>query len=431
MIAARLGLRNLFRNRWRSALTLAAVAVAVALMVWTIAFLEGWLNEMVRGMTGLESLQAQVQTVDYVRNPRVYRTFELTPEQSAALAAVPGVVAVTPRVEMYGFIGTEQRSQVARMIGVDPVREAAATPITSAVVTGRWLAAEPPDYALPREAVFGAGLARQLQVSTGDELVVFLEAADGSLGNEVVLVVGTVETGNSQIDRGALYIHLEDAQLVAALEDGVHHLAIQTADLGTARATAAAVARAIGATYPLPDDAVAVTEGTLVVRPWQDLSPSLDQMIRLSRNSYWIMYLLIYLVAAVGVLNTQRMSAMERRREFGVMMAIGMRPRRMFRTLLVETGVLGVVGAALGAAAGGLLAWYHATHGFDLSMFSTGDTSFTYMGVTFSDRLHFVLTPAAIVQPVIIMVAVAMISGLLPAWHAARIDPAPTIAGRS
>jgi ABC-type lipoprotein release transport system permease subunit len=431
MIATRLGLRNLFRNRWRSALTLAAVAVAVALMVWTIAFLEGWLNEMVRGMTGLESLQVQVQTVDYVRNPRVYRTFELSSQQTAALAAVPGVLAVTPRVELYGLIGTEQRSQVARMIGVDPVREAAATPITSAVVTGRWLAAEPPDYALPREAVFGAGLARQLQVAAGDELVVFLEAADGSLGNEVVLVVGTVETGNSQIDRGALYIHIEDAQFIAALDDGIHHLAIQTADLGTARGTAEAVARAIGATYPLPDDAVAVTEGTLVVRPWQDLSPSLDQMIQLSRNSYWIMYLLIYLVAAVGVLNTQRMSAMERRREFGVMMAIGMRPRRMFRTLLVETGVLGVVGAVLGATLGGLLAWYHATRGFDLGMFSTGDTSFTYMGVTFSERLHFVLTPAAIVQPVIIMVAVAMISGLLPAWHAARIDPAPTIAGRS
>lgn len=430
MISARLGLRNLFRNRWRSGLTLAAVAVSVALMVWTIAFLEGWLNEMVRGMTSLESLQAQVQTVDYVRNPRVYRTFELTPDQLHGLAGVSGVLAVSPRVELHGLIGTEQRSQVARMIGVDPQREAAATPIASAIAAGRWLAAQPPDLAEPREAVLGAGLARQLQVGPGDELVVFLEAADGSLGNEVIVVVGTAVTGNSQIDRGALYLHLDDAQYIAALGDGIHQLAIQTADLATARATAESVARAIGAAYPLPDDTVAVAEGALVVRPWQDLSPSLDQMIQLSRNSYWIMYLLVYLVAAVGVLNTQRMSAMERRREFGVMLAIGMRPRRMFRTLLVETGVLGIVGAGLGALLGGLLSWYHATRGFDLSMFSD-QTSFSYMGITFSERIYFEVTPASVIQPVVIMVAVAMISGLLPAWQAARIDPAPTIAGRS
>jgi ABC-type lipoprotein release transport system permease subunit len=149
MIAARLGLRNLFRNRWRSALTLAAVAVAVALMVWTIAFLEGWLNEMVRGMTGLESLQAQVQTVDYVRNPRVYRTFELSPEQWRGWLPCRAWRAVTPRVELYGLIGTEQRSQVARMIGVDPVREAAATPITSAVVAGAGWPPSPPTTRCP------------------------------------------------------------------------------------------------------------------------------------------------------------------------------------------------------------------------------------------------------------------------------------------
>jgi ABC-type lipoprotein release transport system permease subunit len=430
MIDIRLGLRNLFRNRWRSALTLAAVGVAVALMVWTIAFLEGWLNEMIRGTTALETLQAQVRTVDHVRNPRVYHTFELSGEQVARIVAVPGVTGVAPRAELHGLIGTEQRSQVTRLIGVDPVREAAITPITDAVVAGRWLTAVAADRMRPREAVIGQGLARQLQVGPGDELVVFLEGADGSLGNELLELVGVVRTGNTQIDRGAVYIHLDDAQYLAALGDGVHHLAIGIADLGAARGTAEEVARLIGAAYGIPGDTVAVAEGSLVVQPWQELAPSLHQIIELSRNSYWIMYLLIYLVAAVGVLNTQRMSAMERRREFGVMMAIGMRPLRMFRTLLVETAVLGLVGAVLGAVLGGLLGWYHSVRGFDLTLFSDG-TSFSYMGVTFSERLYFDLTTAALVQPVVIMIGVAVISGLVPAVRAARIDPAPTIAGRT
>jgi ABC-type lipoprotein release transport system permease subunit len=475
MMDARLGLRNLFRNRWRSGLTLAAVGVAVALMVWSVGFIDGWLNEMIRSMTGLETLQVQVQTVEHVRNPRVYRTFELTPEQLDRVAALPGVVAVTRRAELHGLVGTEQRSQVARLIGVDPVAEAVATPIADAVVAGRWLVAAGPapggepspvfdddashdpagddaagddaawgdaawgdaawgDAAwtapIPTEVVLGQGLARQLGVGVGDELVVFLEAADGSLGNEVLEVVGIVLTGNSMLDRAAVYLRLGDAQFLAALGDGVHRVAIRTEDLAAARATAAAVAAALGAAYPLPPDDAAVGEAELAVLSWQEMTPTLDQMIQLVRNSYWFMYLLIYLVAAVGILNTQRMSAMERRREFGVMMAIGMRPRRLFRTLLVETAVLGLAGAAVGALLGGALTWYHATAGFNLGMFSNGET-FTYMGVTMSERLRFVLTPRTILEPVLIMVGVAVISGLWPAVRAARIQPAPTIAGRT
>jgi ABC-type lipoprotein release transport system permease subunit len=484
MMDVRLGLRNLFRNRWRSGLTLAAVGVAVALMVWSVGFIDGWLNEMIRSMTGLETLQVQVQTVEHVRNPRVYRTFELAPDQLDRVAALPGVIAVTRRAEAHGLVGTEQRSQVARLIGVDPVAEAAATPIADAVVAGRWLTAavageaaaaatepaslaapaaaatEPASLAapaaaatepaspaspaspiddaddaawtppIPAEVVLGQGLAYQLGVTVGDELVVFLEAADGSLGNDVLVIVGVVQTGNSMLDRGAVYLRLEDLQFLAALGDGVHRIAIRTGDLAAARTTAAAVAAVIGAAYPLPADGVAVAEEELAVLSWQEMTPTLEQMIQLVRGSYWFMYLLIYLVAAVGILNTQRMSALERRREFGVMMAIGMRPRRLFRTLLVETAVLGLAGAAIGALLGGALTWYHATAGLNLGMFSDG-ASFTYMGVTMSERLRFVLTTRTIVEPVVIMVGVAVISGLWPAIRAARTQPAPTIAGRT
>ena len=89
------------------------------------------------------------------------------------------------------------------------------------------------------------------------------------------------------------------------------------------------------------NDGPVVDGDALVVRSWQVIHPSVSQLITLFRRSYWIMYLIIYLVAAIGILNTQRMSALERRREFGVLMAIGMRPRRMLRTLEVETVVVG------------------------------------------------------------------------------------------
>ena len=431
MISVKLGLRNLLRNRWRSGLTLAAVAVAVGLMVWTLAFYEGWLTQMIRATTAVETTQAQLHTAEYVRNPRVYRTFGFGPDRLRAAAAVPGVLAVSPRVELNGLIGNEQRSQVGRFHGIDPAMETAATPVAEGITAGRWLAASPPDYPAPREAVLGHGLAAQLRATPGEELVVFLEAADGSLGNELLEVVGIVRTGNTQVDRTAIYLHIEDARYLAALgDDDVHEVAVRTADLDGAGAVADALAAALGVHRGLPDDSVAVAEELVVVQPWQEIIPDMNAMIALFRNSYWIMYLMIYLVAAVGILNTQRMSALERRREFGVMMAIGMRPRRMFRTLVAETLVLGLVGALIGATLGGLLGWYHATAGLDMSLL-TDQTTFSYMGVAFSERMYSDMSASAVVQPVLVMLFVALVSGLVPAFAAARIDPAPTIAGRT
>jgi ABC-type lipoprotein release transport system permease subunit len=429
MIAVKLGVRNLLRNRWRSGLTLSAIAVSVGLMVWTLAFYEGWLSQMVQGATAVETVQVQIHTAEYVETPRVYNSFVADADLLNAVRSVPGVVSLSPRVKAHGLLGNEARSQVARFMGVDPAMEASTTPVVNGLVAGRWIAQTPPEYPVPREVVLGQGLAQQLRVDVGAELVAFLEAADGSLGNELFEVVGVVRTGNMQVDRMTAYIHLEDARFVTALEGQVHELAIHTADLSQARVTAAAIADSTGLRLGAPAEGSSIVGDALVVQPWQEILPSIDQMIILFKRSYWIMYLLVYLVAAVGVLNTQQMSALERRREFGVMMAIGMRPRRMFRTLEVETIILGVLGGLIGAVVGGLLAWRHTTRGFDLTLF-TDEASFSFMSVSFSERLYFVLQPSMIVQPIVIMLLVAIVCGLIPAWKAARIDPAPTISGR-
>jgi len=337
------------------------------------------------------------------------------------------VAALSPRVELYGLVGHERRSQVARIVGVDPDLEANATPIVKGIREGRWLDERPAPEGQGREVVLGSGLAKQLGVGPGAELVVFAEAADGSLGNDLLQVVGVVETGNSAIDRGAVYLNIEDARFLGALEGQANAILVRTANPEQGIEVSDALAARLGA---LRDPKGAPPEA-IVVRSWQELIPSLYQVIAMSKSSYWTMYMLIYLVAAVGILNTQRMSALERRREFGVLIAIGMRPRRLFRTVLVESVVLGFTGSVIGAIIGGAVSWYHATAGFDLSALTRNGTGFSYMGVAFTDRLYASITVGSFLQPVAVMLVVAVLSGLWPAWTAARLQPAPTIAGRT
>lgn len=447
MISAKVGLRNLARNRWRSGLTLGGVAVSVAFMVWVLGFMDGWMGEMVRGATAVVTGQVQVTTRAFADNPRVYSSFPASVAMLEKILAVDGVEAVSPRLELNGLVGHERKSQVARIFGVDPDLEAQTTPIRNAVVQGRWLAQVPPAYPSPSEVVLGSGFAQQLGVEPGDELVVFLEAADGSLGNDLLTVVGVVRTANSSVDRMTVYLHLEEARYLAALEGQVHEIVIKTGDLLQARETAGQVAAVLGAETRgvTPGDGgeedAAQAQGgassaenaadpdALLVRPWQEILPGIYKMLAISRQSNWITYLLIYLVAAIGLLNTQRMSALERKRELGVLMAIGMRPRRMFRMILTESLVLGTLGGLAGTALGMAVTWYHATRGLDLGMF-TRHGEFTFMGVSFTGRIYSILTPTAALQPILVMVFVAFLAGLWPALKSARLDPAPTIAGR-
>jgi len=430
MISAKIGFRNLTRNRWRSGLTLGGIALSVAFMVWILGFMEGWMGAMVQGATAVETGQVQVHTQAFADNPRVYRTFSANAGILDRVSAVEGVVAVSPRVRLNGLIGHEQKSQVGRIFGVDPTLEAETTPVASALEEGRWLSQNPPVYPSPREVVLGSGMANQLRVAPGDELVVFVEAADGSMGNDLLEVVGLVRTANTAVDRMTAYMHIEDARFLAALEGEAHELAIKTDNLLGAQGTAEAIAAALGAHTSTGDSEAADRDpDALLVRPWQEILPSIYQMLTISRSSNWITYLLIYLVAAIGLLNTQRMSALERKREFGVLMAIGMRPRKMFRMILTESFVLGTLGGLIGTALGLAVVWYHATVGLDLAMF-TDQGEFTVMGVAFTGKIHAILTPVAALQPILVMMFVAFLAGLWPAVKSAKLDPAPTIAGR-
>lgn len=417
----KLAWRNLARNRWRSILTAGGVAVAVGLMVWTMAYMEGFFGAMVRGATALDTGQAIVQRQDYVEDPSIHEAFDLQGRLLDQIEQTEGVRAASPHVNLYGLVGNEKRSQVARVVGVDAAREAQATPIDEGVVDGRWLSEAPEPPPAPREVVLGEGLARQLEVGLGAELVVFLEASDGSLGNDLLEVVGIMKTGNSAIDRQGAYVHLEDAQYVGALDGRVHEIIVKTDD-------PAAADEVVSRLEPLVDQVD--SEHGLVVRSWRDARPQIAQLLELSDTSNVVMFFILYLLASLGLLNTQRMSALERRREFGVMMAIGVTPKRLFSVIVAETLLLSLAGALVGTVLGGGLSWYHTVYGLDMSFFSA-NTDFTMMGISFSERLYFEVSPEIILEPLVVMLGVAILCGLWPGAKAVGIDITSAISGRN
>jgi ABC-type lipoprotein release transport system permease subunit len=408
----RLALRNLFRNRWRSALTVGGVVIAVMLLVWTLAYIEGFVGEMVRGATAVDIGQIKIQNPEYVERPSARHGFKLGTHLED-IRALPGVEAAAPRVRVYGLVGNEDTSGVAQIIGIDPELEGQVSVLDQGITQGKWLGKVVPDG--PREAVIGERLATHIHAKLGDELVLFFEAADGSLGNDVLTIVGLIETGNTAIDRGAVYMNIADLQYDAALDDNVHEIVVKTTDILAADQIAAAMRP------KLPG---------LAVRPWKEMVPEISQMIDVSQKSDLILFAMVYLIVAFGLFNAQRMSALERTREFGVILAIGVKPMQLFGTVLLETIFVTLLGALVGAGLGATISWYHTVYGLDLALFSDR-ANFDIMGISFSNRLYFSVSLNAVFKPVIYIVPVAVLCGIWPAWKAARLSAVEAISGRT
>lgn len=421
----KLAIRNLLRHRWRSALTAGGVAVATFVLVWTMCWIDSFLVVMVQGATAVDTGQIQITSQAHTEKANIYSHFPTDSAKLDEVRAVDGVAGATTRVNVYGLVGNEERSQVARLVGVDAVHEGDVSGLPDGVDEGRWLSDEPPE-AGPREVLLGAAFARLLEVGVGDELVVFLQAADGSLGNDLLKVVGTIKSGSTAVDRGSVYLHGDDLRWIASLEGKSHQVLLAVDNLDQSRVLAEEIQKIIG-TGPTMDNEPG---SALVARSWQDVVPELAQMIEVSTGSIWIMYLIIYLIAALGIVNTQRMSALERRREFGVLLAIGLTPPRLGWMIVLETVMLTAAGALVGLFGGLALAWYHATAGFDMTSL-TDSGSFDYMGVAFDERIYFVINAASVLQPVAIIVLVALVCGLWPAIKSARLDAIRAIAGRT
>ena len=415
-MVVRLAMRSILRNRFRSVLAISGIAVATMMLIFNVSFMESFYDLMIRGSTDVETGHVQIQDRDYIDRPATIDYMEWDQELREEIEAIPEVRAATPRVRLFGLVGHEDRSFVGRIFGIDPVTEPNVTVMSDGIVEGRWLSEtnrEP-----PAEVVIGRGLSRTLGVGLGGELVVIAEGADGSMGDALLEVVGILETGNSVVDRQAVLLHIDEAQYVAAMEGVVHEVIISVHDPAGSMAAAGAVQGVLDA-RGLED---------LQARSWMEVQPGLYELLVLGNTSNYIIYLVIFFIVALGVLNALRMSARERYREFGVMMAVGMSRAKLFFMIVCEGLVLGIAGAGVGALIGGAGIYYFSEYGLDLGMLMEGEG--TYMGVSFSDRIFFVTSPELVLEPSVGLVVVTVLCAIWPAVAAIRLLPRDAITGR-
>jgi len=396
-----LAFRNLWRNRRRTLLTLSAMVVSAALLILSLGVFSGMIDDMLRTTTRLYHGHLVLATPAYHAHRDLHAVLAETAADQAALAGIDGLLGSTPRLRAFGLLSAAASSQPVEILGVDPAREPLVTNLHQQLVAGRYLR--------PGEAgavVIGSVLAKKLGAAVGSEVVVVTQAADGSIGNDLLTVCGIFTTGDSRHDGRLAVTPLPWLQQLLVLDGRIHEVTLAIAE----PLEAFAAADRLNAELPAGIEA----------RDWGDLLPEMREVIASFDVSRMIVVGILYFATALGILNTCFMSVMERTREFGLLLAAGMRPWGIRRLVLLETLFLGLLGSALGLLGGLLLTWYMQAVGIDLS---GTITPITYAGSTILPRLRAVFDLANFLVPAGMLIVIALLAGFLPANRAARLDP--------
>jgi ABC-type lipoprotein release transport system permease subunit len=340
--------RNLWRQPRRTLLTVAVIMLAGIVTVFLLALQVGSYATMKDNTLGVFDGFAQVQQPKYLDDPGMRRTIARPEQLAREIERIDGVSAVALRGATYALLSRGQHSVGAFVVGVQPKVEARVSSIARSVRTGSYLS--PGDAA---EAVIGRALARNLGVGVGDRITLLGMARDGSVAADVLTVRGIFESGINALDRQLVELPLARFQADFAMAGLANMLVVSGRGLTRVQDALPAIRR------------VVEPQG-LAVRAWNELEPGLAGAIHLDASTSMLWYVSLVVVVVVLLLNTLLMSVLERTREFGVLLALGMRDGAIGRMVWLELLLMLGIGLGAGMAlGGGLVAWY-GVHGVAL-----------------------------------------------------------------
>lgn len=415
LLLVKIGWRNLWRNPRGTLLTSLALGLGLALLLISLGLLDGSQEQMVANAVRYGTAHVVVQAQDYqssgsqdllLPNRVVSATDEfLNSDDMKGIAQ-----GVSPRLLASGLLSSAANSDSVRIMGVVPAAERTVSLIPQRIVEGTYLNDDQQSG-----VVIGSELARKLAVKLGGKLVLMTQAmqpadaavantSEGAMQSTLVRVTGIFRTGVQAIDAHVIQLPLPEAQTLRGAPDRVTQVAILLAR---------------------QDDALMVARGLrthltgvpVEILPWREAMPALAQLFLLDEAFNYVMNGVVLVMVGLGILNTILMRVIERRYEFGLCLAQGLRPVQLAVMIIGESLALTTMSLALGLALGLSIQHYFATAGLDLRWFFESNLP---AALVFDPIIYSRLSPTRIASSVGIVFVTATLISFYPAFKAAR-----------
>ena len=404
MMLIKISWRNIWRNSARSLVIIVAIVLGVLGGNFSAAIRLGVERQNFRETVEHQVSHIQLHHPDFIANPEAHYRIEDGSKVAGDISELPEVAHVSPRIVFEGMAASANMNAGVRIKGVDPEAETAATDLGHLITDGSYFEET---GRLP-SVIIGKELAEELNTEVGSRIVLTFQDISGEMVSASFRIEGLYEVTSTAFEKRNLFVRKVDIEELIGKPEVITEIAVVLHDADTYRE----VAEHLQDSYP----------GTSV-RHWADMQPSLYYSLEfLNQNLIWIVGLII-LGVSFGLLNTILMSVLERVRELGILMAIGMKKTKVFGMIVLETTMLAIIGGVAGLGVSWGMIRYLNQRGMDISGFGgEGMGDFGYASV-----IHPELDPGFYLEVAVVIVAFAILAACYPAWKAIRFVPAEAV----
>ena len=388
--------RNLWRNKRRTLITTASIFFGVILSTIMSSMQEGSYAMYIKTIVNFYSGYLQVHSKGYWKDKVINNSLDYSSVKSK-LSLVKGITATTPRLENFALASSEEITKGVMIIGIAPKEEDEITNLSKKIIRGNYLIQG------DNGVVLGSTLARYLKLDINDTLVLLGQGYHGIGAAGKYPVKGIIRQPSPELDRTVVYMNITKCQELFSAPDRLTSIVIMVKSNKEMPGIKNELISSLGSNYEVMD--------------WKEINSILMKQIDSDRASGMIIKGVLYMIIAFGIFGTVLMMMLERRKEFGVIVAVGMQKYKLSYVLILETILLGLVGVIAGIVVSIPITWYFTLHPIPF----TGQAAETMLQMGFEPVMSFSMTPSVYYNQGITLLIFTLIIGLYPVLNINRL----------
>ena len=395
--------RNIWRSKTRSLVILVAICLGLASGVFYMGFYQGMVDQRINTAIKTEASHIQIHHKEYLNNPDKKFVIADSDSVTKVIQAVSGVKATTTRIIMNTMIQSPTTSSGVKVTGVVPEDEKQVTNLYTRLIEGTYF-----EEGKRNPIVVGKKLADKLKIKLKSKVVITLQDMQGNMTGAAFKVEGIFETSNTAFDESCVFVRNGDISRIMLMDpNSCHEIAVLLNN---------------NEALDLADQTIQSDLPGLDVKTWREIMPDVS-LVESSFGLTMIIFMGVILLALLfGIINTMLMAVLERTKELGMLMAIGMNKFRVFMMILLETVMLSLVGGVCGIVLGWLLNLYFGVKGIDLGAWSTA-----YKSMGFDTLVYTKLSWSISFEIAIMVIMTGIIAAIYPAMKALKLKPAEAV----
>lgn len=396
--------RNIWRNRTRSLIIMAAIVIGIFAGTFASAVMRGMMEQRVQNVINTELSHIQLHHPEFMKLKESEKFMKGIDQKVQIIDTASGVAAHSERIKINSMVSSAETGSGVQLTGINPEKEKQVTNLHEQIIAGDYF-----EDGKHKRIVIGKKLAEKLKVKVKSKVVLTFQALDDTLVYEGFKVAGIFETVNSTYDETHAFVRYDDlSKALEMSENTCHEIAILLDKNEYTDSVQSALQRA----FP-----------GVSVQSWTDLSPEMQVLTKSMELMTYILIFIILLALLFSIINTMLMVVLERTKEIGMLMSVGMSRLRVFTMILLESvylsGFAGIIGIGIGYG----IAKMASVTGIDLTgLYGEGLKSYGYDPVMFPD-IDFPM----VINITLMVLMTGVIASLIPARRALKLNPAEAV----